>query len=40
MGGLPVRGEELKIKDRGREIERAVGFSIWADIPSGPGEVS
>ena len=36
---IPVLGEEVKINDRGREMEREVGSSIWADIPSGPGKV-
>ena len=39
-GKIPDLREELKIRDRGREGERAVGFSIWADMPLGPGEVS
>ena len=38
-GKLSVLRWELKINDRGREMERSVGFSIWTDIPSGPGEV-
>ena len=39
-GKIPVLTEELKIKERGREMDRAVGFSVWTNIPSGQGEVS
>ena len=39
-GNMPVEMEELKIIDKGSEIEGAVDFSISADMLSGPEEVS
>ena len=38
-GKVPDRIEGLKIIVRGSEIERAVFFSMVAEIPSGPEEV-
>ena len=38
-GKVPVVIEELKIIVRGSDIERAVFFSMVAEIPSGPEEV-
>ena len=40
VGRVPVVNEELKIIERGTEIEVAVFLSIRDEMESGPGEVS
>ena len=39
-GRSAIINEELKIRERGIEIEEAVFLSIWDEIASGPGAVS
>ena len=39
-GRTPVEREELKIRERGSEIDWAVALSMLAEMASGPAEVS